>query len=104
MAAEPIVMKNFVAEIAKQFDKTIPNIKIPAGLLKIFFQLNAKLLKLQKVNKISETIEKWLSDDIYSARKIKEVYDFQPQYTIVEAITRQINWYKSEILAKPAKK
>ena len=104
VAAEPIAMKNFVSEIAKQFDKTIPNFKIPPVLLKIVFQLNAKLLRLKKVNKISETIEKWLSDDIYSARKIKEVYDFQPQYSIVEAITRQINWYKSENLAKPAKK
>ena len=104
VAAEPIAMKIFVSEIAKQFDKTIPNFKIPPGLLKIVFQLNAKLLRLKKVNKISETIEKWLSDDIYSARKIKEVYDFQPQYSIVEAITRQIDWHKSEKPAKPAKK
>ena len=104
VAAEPIAMKNFVSEIAKQFDKTIPNIKVPPSLLKIIFQLNNKLLRLKKVNQLSDTIEKWLSDDIYSARKIKEVYDFQPQYSIEEAITRQINWYKSENLAKLAKK
>ena len=96
VAAKPITMKDFVVEIAEQLNKNIPNIKLPTGFLKIVFQLNARFLKLKKVDKIADTVEKWLSDDIYSAKKIEEVYGFQPKFSIAEAIKRQVNWYKSE--------
>ncbi len=96
LAAEPISMREFVGEIAKHLDKTIPKIELPPRLLNIIFEVNAKLFRLKKVNKISDTVEKWLSDDIYSAKKIEKVYGFQPKFSIAEAIKRQVKWYKSE--------
>ena len=96
LAAEPITMQEFVGEIATHLNKSIPKINLPPGLLKIVFQLNARFLKLKKVDKIAETVEKWLSDDIYSAKKIEEVYSFQPKFSIAQAIAKQVNWYKSD--------
>jgi len=94
LAAAPISMREFVSEIAKHFDKQIPKIKLSPRILNIVFQLNAKIFGLGKVKKLSETVEKWLSDDIYSAKKIKQVYGFQPKFSIAEAIERQVSWYK----------
>lgn len=96
VAAEPITMQEFVGEIAKHLNKNIPKLKLPPRFLKIVFQLNARFLKLKKVDKIAETVEKWLSDDIYSAKKIEQVYGFKLKFSIAEAVKRQVNWYKSE--------
>lgn len=106
VAAEPISMKELVGQIANHLDKKIPRFSIPTSFLnflnflKIVFQLNTKLDGLKKIDKISETVEKWLSDDIYAAKKIEKVYGFQPKFSIAEAIKRQVTWYKSE---KPPK-
>lgn len=94
VAAEPVSMKEFVGEIAKHLDKQIPKIKLPPTILRVIFQLNSKLYGLKKIKKLSDTVEKWLSDDIYSAKKIERVYGFEPKFSIAEAIERQVNWYK----------
>ncbi len=96
LAAEPIRMKDFVGEIAKHLDKAIPKISISPRFLNMVFQLNTKLFGLKKIYGLSDTVEKWLSDDIYSAKKIEEVYGFKPKFSIAEAIERQVNWYKLE--------
>jgi UDP-glucose 4-epimerase len=96
LAAEPITMKEFVVEIAKHLGKEVPKFSIPTSVLNIVFHLNAKLFGLKKVYEISDTVEKWLSNDIYSAKKIEEVYGFQPKFSIAEATERQVNWYKSD--------
>lgn len=96
LAAEPIRMTDFVGEIAKHLDKAIPKISISPRFLNMVFQLNTKLFGLKKIYELSDTVEKWLSDDIYSAKKIEEVYGFKPKFSIAEAIERQVNWYKLE--------
>lgn len=96
IAAKPIQMKELVGEIAKHLDKKIPKFAISPRFLQLFFQLNAKFFGLKQIYKISKTVEKWLSDDIYSAEKIKQEYGFQPEVSIAEAINRQISWHKSE--------
>jgi len=104
VAAEPIKMTDLVGEIAKHLDKQILKISIPPKILRLFFQLNAKLFGLKKVQKLSETVEKWLSDDIYSAKKIKQVYGFQPKFSIAEAIIRQVDRYNADKLQKLPRK
>ncbi|MDQ3180668.1 MAG: NAD(P)-dependent oxidoreductase [Acidobacteriota bacterium] len=96
LAAEPISMREFVGEIAKRLNKKIPKFSIPLSLLRIILQLNAKLFGSKRVYKISDMVEKWLSDDVYSAKKIKEMYGFQPKFSIHEAIERQVKFYKTK--------
>ncbi len=95
LSAEPVKMKNLVGEIAKQLDRKIPRISIPPVFVKTVSQINDKVLKQKKINKLSVTVEKWLSDDVYSAKNIRQVYGFQPETSIIEAIKKQIDWYKS---------
>lgn len=94
LAAEPIRMDDFVGEITSHLHKIPPRIKLPAKFFDIVFKLNAKLFGLKKVIEISTVIERWLSDDVYSAKKIAEVYDFQPKYSVKEAIKRQVKHQK----------
>lgn len=95
LAADPIKMKDFVDEIALRLNTRILPINIPALFLKKIFQINSKIFKINKVSKISETVEKWLSDDIYSADKIARTYNFKPQTSITEAVRKQVDYYKS---------
>ena len=94
LASGPIRMKDFVKNISTILNKRILPLNIPADLLRSIFRLNDRFLKLTKVNKLSETIEKWLSDDVYAADKITERYRFEPQTSIPEAIEKQIHYYK----------
>lgn len=94
LAAPPIPMKDFVKEISVNLNKKILPVKIPASLLRKVFRLNAKILKVKKIDKIGDTVEKWLSEDVYTADKIAESYQFRPQTTINEAVAEQVNYYK----------
>ena len=94
LAAEPVRMKDFVVQIAERLNKKIFPIQIPASIPRTVFDLNAKLFSLKKINKISETVEKWLADDVYAADKIARTYDFRPTTTIEEAIEKQIERYQ----------
>lgn len=94
LAGEPVKMKEFVNEISVQLEKKTFPFTIPANLLRLVFRFNRKFTRVRKVEKISETVEKWLSDDCYSAKKIAEKYQFKPETSIYEAVTRQIEFYK----------
>ena len=90
LAAPPVKMKEFVNEIARLLDKKIYNFYLPKQLFESVFSLNESFLKIGKVGKIKDTIEKWLSDDVYSAAKIAEKYDFKTQTTVYEGLAKQI--------------
>lgn len=96
LAAQPILMKDFVGEIAARLNKKILPVKIPASFLRLIFRLNENLLKVKKVAKLSDTVEKWLSDDVYAADKIWKTYQFKPLTTVGEAVTKQIDFYKNQ--------
>jgi nucleoside-diphosphate-sugar epimerase len=93
LAAEPIKMKDFVGEISSRLNRGIFPLTIPSFFLRTVFSVNSKTLNSRKINKISDTVEKWLSDDIYSAGKIAEVYGYQPSVSTREAIARQVEHY-----------
>lgn len=93
LAAAPILMSEFVAEAAKYLNRRIPKISISPILLEKFFRVNEIFLRNDRISKISGTIEKWLSDDVYSAQKIEREYDFKPETAIVTALKKQIDSY-----------
>jgi nucleoside-diphosphate-sugar epimerase len=96
LAAEPVLMRDFVENAAKKLNKKIPNFSVSPRLLENFFLINEKTLKLKKIIKVSQTIEKWLSDDVYSAEKFEREYNFRPETSIKEALEKQISWYREQ--------
>jgi nucleoside-diphosphate-sugar epimerase len=93
LAAEPIRMKEFVTFISQSLGKNIPAFKIPIFFTKIGFFINSKILKSTKINRLEKTFEKWLSEDVYSTKKIELTYNFQTATTIQKGIEKQVGHY-----------
>lgn len=96
LAAAPVLMRDFVSGAADKLDKRIPKLSISPKILEKFFRLNEKTLRLGKLQKISITVEKWLSDDVYSAEKFEREYDFKPETSVPAAMGKQISHYRKQ--------
>ncbi|MDQ3374381.1 MAG: NAD(P)-dependent oxidoreductase [Acidobacteriota bacterium] len=94
LSAEPIRMKDFVNEIAAELKRKVPKYTISPNFFRMIFNINKKTLDSKKINKIEQTIEKWLSEDIYTSDKIKEKYNFVPKFSAAEGVRKQVGWYK----------
>ncbi len=88
-------MNEFVSIISRSLHKNIPKIIVPPFLLNFGFKINSKLLKLKKIKRLEKTVEKWLSDDVYTAKKIAEAYNFRAETTIRVGVERQVEHYKA---------
>ena len=96
LTGEPVKINFVVAEIAKNLNRKISGIKVPIKLLKNIFEANLKTLRSKKISKLSETVEKWMSEDVFSGDKFAEIYSFRPQTPICEAIRRQVKAYRAK--------
>jgi nucleoside-diphosphate-sugar epimerase len=93
ISARPETMKNIVSYIEHALGKKVLPIGIPPGILKLAFGVNSKTLGIGRVTRLGETVEKWLSDETFSAARFKADYAFEPETTIEEAIKREVSWY-----------
>ena len=100
ITGEPVRMSFIVSEIAEVLGKKIPKLSVSVPLLEKIFRANAKTAKLGKITKLSETVEKWISEDIFSGEKIAEVYGFRAATTVSEAIRREVEAYKVKKVKK----
>ncbi len=94
LAAEPVLMRDFVAEAARDLGRKIPRFSIPPILPETVFRFNKNFFKIKKIERISDTFEKWLSDDVYSAEKIKQKYNFETKTPILKGLKKQIERYR----------
>lgn len=94
VTGEPVKMKQVVSEISRNLGKPISGVRISPRLLNKIFSLNSKLFKIKKLDKLAATVEKWLSDDVFSGEKFSRVYGFQAETPIGEALRRQVEDYQ----------
>jgi nucleoside-diphosphate-sugar epimerase len=94
VTAEPLKMKEIVSEIASLLNKNIPKFHLPISILEKIFYINSRLLKTKKISDVSNTIKKWLSEDVFSGNKIITEYHFRAETSVREAISRQVKAYK----------
>lgn len=95
LTAAPVRMNQIVGQIAISLKKRISKFSIPAAAFEKMFRLNAVFFRFNKIRRLSETIEKWLSEEVFSGEKIKEEYGFCAETTIEQAISRQAEFYKN---------
>lgn len=93
LASEPVEMRELVAVISETLNKKIPKISVPEFIPNQLVNMNAKIIRSKFLERYTKTIEKWLSDDIYLADKIKEKYNFKSEMPISEAVKKQCLWY-----------
>lgn len=95
LSAVSVTMKEIVGIIGENLERNIPKVFIPKPLLLKSLQLSSRILNSRKIEKLLETIYKWVSNEAFSADKIKSEYGFETQTSIAEALKREVGWYRS---------
>jgi nucleoside-diphosphate-sugar epimerase len=93
LTAEAVSMREIVETLAGALGKKTPRIKIPENLARAPFLVNKTGIAWEGLKKIEKTLEKWLSDDIFSGKKFNEEFNFRAATPISEALARQVEFY-----------
>lgn len=96
LSAKPIDMRELVSIISVRLDKKVPEFSIPESIPRTFINLGEKLVGSRRIGKFSKIFDKWLSDNVYAAGKIKSEYGFEPKTSISEAVAKQCEWYSRQ--------
>lgn len=95
LTGESVSMKEIVEAISQRLDRKMPKLKIPERLIRGFFRLNKTKLSIEYLKKFEKTFDKWLSDDIFSGERFYEKFNFKPETTVYEALSKQVDYYLS---------
>lgn len=96
LSAPPIEMRELVKAISAALKKNVPGFSVPAFLPNLFIRANEKHFRSKFIGKYSKIFDKWLSDDIYLADKIRNEYGFEPKTSVVDAVEKQCEWYRKQ--------
>lgn len=94
LAAEPIRLKKLVEVISERLDRAVPEFSVPVFFPEMVFRLNSNTLRLNSIERLSKTLEKWLSEDVYPAEKIKSIYGFEAKTSVEDAVRKQCDWFR----------
>lgn len=89
LASPPIKMRTLVSIISDQLKKKVPGFSIPAFIPAMLFSINSTTFNMKTIERMSQTFEKWLSEDVYPADKIRAEYGFVAETPIEQAVKRQ---------------
>lgn len=93
VAAEPLRMSEIVGVIEQALGKKALPGHIPSGLLRAGFAVSRNTVGIAKLEKISNTVEKWLSDEIFPAEAIKRELGFETTTPVIQAIKLETEHY-----------
>lgn len=96
LSARPIEMRELVSIISRSLDKKVPGFSIPEFVPRIFINANEKIIRSKRIGKFSKIFDRWLSDDVYSADKIKAEYGFEAKTSIADAVAKQCEWFSKQ--------
>jgi nucleoside-diphosphate-sugar epimerase len=97
VTAQAVSMREIVAEIEKALEKRVLlPIHFPAAPLPKSLNLLGKASGIKKFGKIAETLDKWLSDDVFSGAKIETEIGFQAVVSPLEGIRREVLHYRKQ--------
>lgn len=91
VSTPPCTMREVVAGLAAALGRRLPRWHIPASLA---LGLTRRMHGSGWPASLSATIEKWLADDVYDARKFERTFNFQTQVSLVEGLRREVAWYR----------
>ncbi|MEZ5425537.1 MAG: NAD-dependent epimerase/dehydratase family protein [Pyrinomonadaceae bacterium] len=87
-------MREIVSILARQLGKKDRSLFLPPGPLR--FLLNLGKNKVKRLRDLDRTLEKWLSDEVYSGKKFERGRGFSPATPVAEALRREVLYYKSK--------
>jgi UDP-glucose 4-epimerase len=95
LAAPAVKVNMIVGTITEALNKSVPKMRIPARMPLSTIRAAASLLPVPKIKAVSNTLEKWLSTEIYSTASILAAYGFSPELSIPEALKREVAAYRA---------
>ena len=96
LTAEPVSMREIVFEIEKSLGKSVLPIHFPASPLQKSLNLIGKATGARKLLKIAGTLDKWLSDEVFSGEKINTEIGFRTEVSPTEGIRREALRYRKQ--------
>lgn len=95
VAAEPVQMREIVSKIFGKLGKKAPHLKMPDEALRQMSKTIKKIFPVKKMQNAGQILEKWLSNEIFSARKIEREVDFFAKTPVLEGLEKEIDWYQN---------
>lgn len=93
IAGPPMEMKEIVTEITRSLSLKPSNISIPVTPVRGILKFGTLIFPVNGATRLLNTIEKWISDDIYSAEKIRQQYGFAADSDLKAVIRLEVDWY-----------
>ena len=96
VTAAPLSMREIVEEIEKALERRVLPVRLPAKPLQKSLKLIGRASGIKRFEKIAGTLDKWLSDDVFSGEKIKTEIGFQTAVSPSEGIRREALHYRKQ--------
>lgn len=97
VTAETVRMRQIVEEIARLLERKIPTVSINERLAAAALKRAERLTGWLKFKQLSETVDKWISEENFSGEKLRNDLKFVPQTAVLEAVARETNFYKAAV-------
>lgn len=94
VTAAPVTMREIVCEIEKVLNKRVLPVRLPAKPLQKSLDIIGKASGIKKLLRLAGTLDKWLSDDVFSGEKIRLETGFQTGVSPIEAVRREAVHYR----------
>ena len=87
ISAPPCTMKEIVTGLAAALGRPLPGWRFPAALA---------LGLSRPLRTVRSTLEKWLADDVYDARRFEVTFGFRARVGLAEGLRREVEWYRGQ--------
>lgn len=85
-----ITMNRLVVTISETLGKSVPWPRISVKMVRQLVSGLNRIGRFTRGEKMSRTLEMWLSSNVYASEKLNSTYNYQPQVEIAEGIRRQV--------------
>lgn len=94
VTAEPVSMRAIVDTVAQHLKKNVLPVHISPGIVRKSLKMCEKITRWKKFQALQETIDKWLSDEVFSGEKIKREVGFKAETSAFEGLRREVLNYQ----------
>ena len=95
VSAPPCTMRDVVGGLAAALGRRVPRWRVPASLALGATGMAARLARGRgRLGTLRATVQKWLTDDVYEARKFQQTFGVQSRLGLSEGLRREVAWYR----------
>jgi nucleoside-diphosphate-sugar epimerase len=86
-------MCEIVDGIADALGKRPLPVRVPVSIA-LFLSRNLSRVPSRRNAGLHQTVQKWLSEDVYDTRRFEEAYGFQTKTSLKDGLKREVDWYR----------